>query len=88
MSGKVNSLRLGAENGAIGINSYGMSVAARQQINTKVKKTCHISGHSLYSGNSSDIIGEKCITNRNIEKITAKVKSMFRKSSKYMADQI
>ena len=69
-------------------NSYGMSVAARQQINTKVKKTCHISGHSLFSGNSSDIIGEKCITNRNIEKITAKVKSMFRKSSKYMADQI
>ena len=65
-----------------------MSVAARQQINTKVKKTCHISGHSLYSGNSSDIIGEKCITNRNIEKITAKVKSMFRKSPKYMADQV
>ena len=65
-----------------------MSIAARQKIGTKVQKTCNISGHSLYSENSSDIIRDKCITKRSIEKTTVTAKSRFRKSSKYMEDQI
>ena len=40
----------------LAINSYGMSVAARQQIGTKVQKTCNIFGHVSFFEKSGDII--------------------------------